>query len=150
LNEDIDPESWLVREVYANFGLAVYHGQVLENGITNLILWSGVGDGIYVNVEQINVASDELLSKTMGAARKVVMSRRADIAHLEDELSKAVKLRNFLAHGYFRERAAALVTDDGRHQMLDELKAAILFFTAVDAKLKPLSRELLRARGVEG
>jgi len=36
--EDIDHESWLTREVFAKFGLAMYQGQVLEHEIANLIL----------------------------------------------------------------------------------------------------------------
>jgi flagellar basal body-associated protein FliL len=66
----------------------------------------------------------------MGVAKNLLLSQRADIAHLEDELTKAVRLRNLLVHRYFRERAAALVTEEGQNQMLDELRQAILFLSA--------------------
>jgi len=45
--EDIEPEGWLAREVFANFGLALYTAQVLEHEIVNLVVWSGLRDGRY-------------------------------------------------------------------------------------------------------
>lgn len=148
MDEDIDPESWLAREVYATYGLAMFHAQVLENGIINLILWSGVSDRAYLSTEQTDSAISELLTKTMGTIKKLLITRRADIAHLEGELAKAVSLRNFLAHQYFRERSAAGMVDEGRRRMLAELQEAVAFFQAVDALLEPLTMKLVRARGI--
>jgi hypothetical protein len=43
--EDIGPDSGLVRRIYAYFGHAIYAAQVLERGIVNLAVWTGVRDG---------------------------------------------------------------------------------------------------------
>ena len=51
--EDISPESWLSREVFARFGLAVYTGQVLEHEIVNLLVWSGIHSGDYTDAGQM-------------------------------------------------------------------------------------------------
>jgi hypothetical protein len=36
--EDIEPESWLTREVFAHFGVAIYSSQVVEHGIVSLVV----------------------------------------------------------------------------------------------------------------
>ena len=48
--------------------------------------------------------SVKLFRQTMGALKTTLMVRRADIRHVDDLLARAVRLRNFLAHEYFRQR----------------------------------------------
>lgn len=148
--EEIDPESWLTREVYANYGLAMYMAQVLESGLVNLAVWTGIRDqeySIYADAEADLVA---LFRKTMGAQRHELLARRPDLAHIEDLLGRALKLRNFLAHNYFRVRAAAFVSEDGQHRLIEELKGAREFFAQVDANMTILVREIMRLKGLEG
>jgi hypothetical protein len=148
LIEDIDPESWHVRQVYAKFGAAVYYGQGLEHEIVNLIVWSGVSDGTYSSYKETQTANAKMFAKTMGALKQVLMSCRIDLAHLEDDLVRAVSLRNFLAHSYFRERAAAFITLEGRERMIAELDSSIEFFMKVDAELTSFTREIIGSRGL--
>jgi hypothetical protein len=146
--EDIGPEDWLVREVFAHFGAATYSSQVLEHGIVNLVVWSGVRDRRYRVLEETETANAELLRQTLGSVRKILLSRRPDIGHLDDLLLRAVRLRNFLAHEYFRQRAAAFMTEDGRNQMIEELDQAKAFFEEVDAKLSPLTAQIIEVMGI--
>jgi hypothetical protein len=76
------------------------------------------------------------------------LSRRPDIGHLDDLLIRAVRLRNFLAHEYVHERAAAFLTEVGKDDMIGELKKATAFFEAPDARLESLTRQLTEAIGV--
>jgi hypothetical protein len=146
--EEITPEGWHNREVYAKFGLAVYEGQVLEHEIVNLIIWSGIGLGVYRTREETEAADVELFRKTMGTLKKELLSRRIDLGHLEDELIRAVTLRNFLAHRYFRERAAAFMSEEGRDQMIQELDRAAEFFGEMDAKLTPFTLKMVEKFGL--
>jgi hypothetical protein len=147
--EDIEPESWLAREVFARFGVAIYSSQVLEHGIVNLVVWSGLRDGRYRVYEETDAANIDLFRKTMGSVKKILLSRRPDVGHLDNLLIQAVRLRNFLAHEYFRQRAAAFLTHDGKEQMIEELKKATEFFEDVDAKLEPLTMQIIEATGVD-
>ncbi len=146
--EDIEPEDWLAREVFAHFGVAIYHSQVLEHGIVNLVVWSGVRDGSYRAFEETETANAELFRQTMGSVKKILLSRRPDIEYLDGLLIRAVRLRNFLAHKYFRQRAAAFMTAAGQNQMIEELEKAIAFFKEVDAKLSPLTRQIIEVMGI--
>jgi hypothetical protein len=147
--EGIDPENWLTREVYARFGLALYMAQVLEHGIINLASWTGVHDRSYRNWDEAEADSVELFKMTMGKLRQALISRRPDVANLEEMLARAVRLRNFLAHEYFRERPGAFRTEDGMNQMIEELTKAAAFFKDVDAKLERLTRQIIEAMGVD-
>ncbi len=124
--EEIDPEIWLTREVYANYGLAMYMAQVLENGLVNVAIWTGIRDRVYSTHEDAEADMLALFRQTMGAQRVALLNRRPDLVHMEDLLTRAVKLRNFLAHSYFGVRAAAFATEDGQHRMIEELKRARL------------------------
>lgn len=146
--EDIDPESWHVRQVYAKFGLALYQGQCLEYEIINLIIWSGISIGTYASRQETETANVELFRKTMGALKTVMLRRRIDLGHLEDDLINAVTLRNFLAHNYFRERVSAFMTQEGRKKMMAELDAAVAFFEQVDATLTPFTNRIIESFGL--
>jgi len=148
--EEIDPEDWHVREVYARFGLAMYQGQVLEHEIVNLLSWTGINAGEIANREQADASSAILFAKTMGALRAALMTRRIDLGQLDGELTRAVRLRNFLAHHYFRERAAAFMTREGRDGMIGELDQAITFFREVDERLTPFTLRIIEAFGLTG
>ena len=147
--EDIEPGAWLSREVFARFGLAIYASQVLEHGIVNLVVWSGLRDGRYRAYEETEAANTELFKLTMGKVKQALVSRRPDVAHLDELLIRAVRLRNFLAHEYFRQRAAAALTEAGKNQMIEELKKAAAFFEDVDARLEPLTMQIIEATGID-
>ena len=120
--EDTDPEDWHAREVFAHFGLAMYTAQVLEHGIINLASWTSIHDRTIRTLVDSEADSVKLFRQTMGALKKTLMVRQADISHLDDLLVRTVRLRNFLAHDYFRQRAAAFMTEDGKDQMIEELR----------------------------
>lgn len=147
--EDIEPEGWLAREVFASFGLAMYTAQVLEHEIVNLVIWSGLRDGRYQVHGETEAENAVLFRQTMGSIKKALLSRRPDIEHLDELLVRAVRLRNFLAHEYFRQRAATFMTEDGKDKMIAELKEAVALFQDADARLSPLTMEIIKAAGVD-
>ena len=121
---------------------------MLEHGIVNLLIWSGITDSTYTSYEQTETASVDLFSRTMGTLKKLLIDRRIDITDLDDDLIRAVRLRNFLAHNYFRERTNAFRTSEGRERMLIELDQAVSFFRDVDARLDPLAMKLVESLGI--
>jgi len=147
--EDTEPEDWLAREVFANFGLALYTAQVLEHEVVNLVVWSGLRDGRYQVDGETEADKAVLFKQTMGTIKKALLSRRPDIEHLDELLIRAVRLRNFLAHEYFRQRAAAFMTEDGKYEMIAELKDAVALFVEADSKLSPLTMHIIEAAGVD-
>lgn len=147
--EEIEPESWRAREVFANFGLAMYTAQVLEHGMINVAHWTSIHDRTITTMADFDDDNVKLFRQTMGQLKRILRDRRSDIDHLEDLLVRAVRLRNFLAHEYFRQRAAAFLTEEGKVQMIKELQSAVSFFEEIDTKLEPLTAQMLSAIGVD-
>lgn len=142
--ENIDPESWLARQVFAHFGLAMYWAQAVEYGIAVLAVAIGRRDGLSTSLDEDFAV---MFRKTMGQARNELLRRRPDLAAFEDKLRQAVKLRNFLAHGYFRQRSAAFMTTEGQEAMIRELQVATEFLENVNVEFETLELEIARAMG---
>jgi hypothetical protein len=137
-----DPDA-LLREVYATFGLALHRAQDIENSIVNLLIWAEVGDGRYRAFEESEVANARLFRQTLGAVSNRLVKRLPIVGYLKlDELLiRAVHLRNFLAHEYFRQRTIALLFADSQKQMIDELKSAVTFLDEVGSLIEMVTNE---------
>jgi len=64
--EETDPESWLTREVYANFGLALYMAQVLEHGLVSVAVLTGIRDRLYSTSGEVDTDLVALFLRTIG------------------------------------------------------------------------------------
>ena len=148
MEEEIDPESWLTREVYAYFGLAMYAAQVLEHEMVNLIAWTDVSSKGYAEPGEIDAIYEKLFRETFGSLRNRLAGRRQDIDYLEDKLKRALALRNFLAHHYFRERASAAMYEGGKRRMIAELEKARDLFGELDAELETFTHQAVERLGL--
>lgn len=148
MTEDISSEHELRREIYARFGLAMYYAQMLEFSIVNQLLALGITDGTYDTYEETEAAVVGLLGKTLGQLNQKLADSKMDLTHLDDYLRRALRLRNFLAHNYFRERALAVELPVGRERMLDELAQAASFLQEIGERLNALTIKTYEARGL--
>jgi hypothetical protein len=144
-----------VKEVYARFGLAVYHAQVLEHGIVNALVvldlipsrrhltrspdeWGSVVDAFM----------DRHFETPMGSMMRSLRGAAEVPSDLEDLLRNALKRRNWLAHDFFRERAHEFLTSAGRDQMLAEVDECRACFEAADKRLDEIIRPLRNKAGI--
>jgi len=67
---------------------------------------------------------------------------------LEGILSKALSMRNFLAHQYFRERAELFMNERGREDMIAELQDAQKLFELADERLFEVVRPIRERYGL--
>ena len=147
--ENIDPENWLAREVFGEIRGGDVRGPSprARDRQPGGVVWLARREyRVHSESEADNAA---LFRQTMGSMKKALLSRRPDIDHLDDLLIRAIRLRNFLAHEYFRQRAAALMTEDGKHEMIAELEDAVALSLDADARLSPLTMEIIKAAGVD-
>jgi len=96
----------------------------------------------------IDAFMDDQFENTLG---KLIKNLRADMmlpADLEDLLKQALKMRNWLCHDYFRERAVEFMSESGRDRMLTELAGARELLERAESRLTAAVRPLSEKCGM--
>jgi hypothetical protein len=146
--DELDPEDDHTREVYAHAGLALYMAQVLEHGLANVIVLRRVGGTQFRKAQDYDDLLDDLLSRTMGDQLGRAL---AEVDFTEDQIERlreALRLRNFLAHDFFRERIADFGTVAGRNRLIAELDEMRDNFVIIDGEVQEISYGLWAKHGV--
>jgi len=148
MEEDIDKESHHIREVYAQYGLAMYQAQCFERGIA---IFLATVCGLQPQDSTRSMYQKTLeghfertlggLVKELGKAAKLPIGFEADI-------KDALKKRNWLAHNYFWDRAGSFLSRDGREKMLLELRETFSLFKKLDGYLVAISAAWGEKHGV--
>lgn len=130
LDSDMDDVSDQVKEVYAYYGLAMYWAQCLEQSIfQHLLFLDHFPRAIktYKDPQQWANDFDEYESRemkqTMGKLIRRLREAGQPTKEIESALEEALKVRNWLAHGYFSDRAIQFTVSSGRQEMLIELES---------------------------
>jgi hypothetical protein len=136
-----------IKEVYAHFGLSIYLAQVFEHGIVNALVYADLVPrraGKVSSKEQwaseFDIFMEGNFEHTLGKLIKIFQNHVTTPVALEQTLKETLKLRNFLAHGFFRERAVEFVSFQGREKMLKELERAQQQFERADKELEAVVR----------
>ena len=138
----------LVRDTYAHYGLAMYQAQVLEHGIVNAMLCARMPDRDRITRADIDAFRDRQFEKTLGALLRELGKHVEVPPDVADALTRALRLRNVLAHDYFRERATVFMTDEGCLAMIAELETYRETFSEADVRLAELVRPIRERFGV--
>ena len=148
MNDDLNGAH--IKETYAHFGLAQYLAQVLEHGIVNALVYLElIPSKVHTKQERTREEwvqhFDDFMVKnfdaTLGRLMKRLREHDVVTGELEASLAPALRARNWLAHGYFRDRASEFITEAGRDTMMAELQEFQNLFEKSDelleAALKP-------------
>lgn len=123
------------KETYAHFGLAIYWCQILEHGIVNAMVILRLPRRDRIVRTEIDAFYDQQFKKTLGGLINGLRAETALPNDLEDLLTRALTMRNWLCHHYFRERAIQIMTPAGRLGMIEELEAAWALLKSADDSL---------------
>jgi hypothetical protein len=144
-----------VKEVYARYGLALYYAQVLEHGLVNaLVVLDLIPTERHLSksAEQWGSSVDAFMDRHFEMTMGRLFARLRAVAKvppdLENLLSDALRRRNWLAHDYFRERAAEFMSTHGRVQMLGEVDECRGHFEQVAERLEQVLQPLRKKAGI--
>jgi hypothetical protein len=150
----LDPESAQVRDVYAYYGLAMYWAQCLEQSIfQNLLFFDHFPKAIasYTTpqswAEEFDRYEDCELGQTMGRLMRRLSEAGQPTTSIEQLLNAALKSRNWLAHGYFADRAIQFTLPDGREIMIAELEEIQSKFKECAHQLDAVTLPAMRKHG---
>ena len=135
-----------IKEVYARYGLAMYHSQVLERGLA-MALATVFGQGI-ATAQDYERELTVLFKQTYGQLVKRFESSGAS-ADLIEDVQRSLEQRNWLAHRYFWNKAIELVSAEEQEKAIVELTDLAFEFDRIDNVLTELGHQWCAARGFD-
>lgn len=144
--EDSDDEQ--CRDVYARFGLAFYHANVLEHELINLCVLTQIVGKTSFTPEWVESLVDSRYRLLFGQLVREVRALSTFPEDVAQELQTALAMRNQLAHSFFRNHSCDLTLAEGRARMIAELTDASELFQRVDERLTRVSSSLRRRCGI--
>lgn len=135
--EKLTNEDDRIKEVYTQFGLAVFHAQLLEQQAINLIVFSKLENKQLTTKPEIDDLWDnyDLGTRTLGTLIKEIKQ----LYNLSDEdaseLQEILKLRNYISHDYFRFNSGLFYADGGKQRMIKDFVDFINKCQLIEPKL---------------
>ncbi len=161
--DDLDEESWSIRETFAYFGRAMYMASVLETGLAHVLMAAHfmkqekekiiATKGREFSQEKYESDFDNFMDnqfdQTMGNLIKRVHSFTVFDDSLKHRIDEAKKRRDFLTHHYWRERSIEFSTEKGRRAMMSELNADAEAFCQLDSDIESATAEVRKSVGID-
>lgn len=135
-----------VKKVYACFGLAYYHAEVLHRGLCNLYVLSRIPDKGGTTRPRIAEHLTDAYSATLGRIVSLVLPLLPD--GLVTQLQLAIDQRNFLAHHFWFERIHLTSTSEGVRELLEELGQYSRVFQQLDVEVEKHSEPFHERAGI--
>ncbi len=145
----MDKSEQQCKDVYAHYGLAMSSAQCLEQAIIVQIMFLDYMPNAVVSfktkekwVHDFDKFMEDASSKTMGKLLGKLQELGIPCDKLGQDLKVAVKKRNWLAHGYFSDRAMEFMNEEGRLAMILELETTHAYFKEVEGKVNRITDEV--------
>jgi len=100
-------ENERIQELLAEFGLATIMAQAVEHGLVTLLALAAQRDHAEMSGEDIRRLMDTRYSQTMGVLVRDSTRAIGLAQETQDLLTRSLRIRNFLAHEFFRRFAPA-------------------------------------------
>lgn len=142
-----EPDDCNPKEVFAFFGLASYHVQVLEKCLVIMVLAFRC-KGLHITRREFDSLYAENSMKTFGQLLSRARKSNSIPNDIDSILEDALRKRNWLIHHYFADRAVQFTTEIGRRQMLDELQSLIRIFMDADRATETIYKPIFEELGV--
>jgi hypothetical protein len=116
------PEQSELAPVYAEFGAAVHDTQVLEFGLVLLMALATRYDDADFSSAAVESLSSVDAGKTVGELFRAVRRKEHFTTPERKAIHKAIRLRNDLVHRFLVHKVEALLTADGRQELVSEIR----------------------------
>lgn len=146
--DDLDDASYQIRETFAQYSVAMYSVQVLEQGLVNALTVAQTSSDPKSTQSRFDLNFDTNLSVTMGRLLHRLRPFVNDDPDLITALEGALVLRNHFAHDFWVDHDTDFMTFSGREAMIAESLAAVETFRQVDARLEPVLHRYFASIGV--
>jgi hypothetical protein len=140
------PTDELSKDVFAYFGAAYYHAEVLHRGLCNLYVWTQIPAIGPMNRYRLEEHFTRAFSTTLGHLVGEMQTCFSDEKF--KTLGMAVAKRNFLAHHFWFERVRLMTSAEGCRTLIAELTDAEGLFRVADALVEEVAAPHLAKTGL--
>ena len=119
--------------MYAEFGATIHQAQLLEGALRLLLLVGREYTKAQIPDEAIRYPVGLEGRKTLGMLFNEAMQVEPVPEKDREMIQVAIELRNHLIHSFWGERAAHMLTPEGRRALVEELKQMWTFLRGVTA-----------------
>jgi len=128
----MDKQDYIIREIFAYYGRAMYLAQAIEKGIMTIILFSQQKFGI--TKTRYDEFLQEKSSMTFGQLKREIKDIGCFSVSELDFINKFHEKRDFLAHSYWWERTVEFCDENLQTKLLNELDELTVFFNILRFK----------------
>jgi hypothetical protein len=143
-----EDESNQARDTYAYYGLAMYTAQVFEHEVVNLLVLARIARAQEIAERILADPWERRFRDTLGELFKRLKPFVAHDQQLADDIAEGVRVRNRLAHSYWREHAEDALSVRGRDEMIAELINIKDMFEDLDERVTRVSQPFRESVGV--
>jgi hypothetical protein len=141
-----EPDGDDIKEVYARFGLAYYHAEVLHRGLCNLYSLSQLPPKGPVTRPRVEEHIRAAFQATLG--QLLVLLHPTLPPKLLQRLEGALERRNFIAHQFWYERIHLMKSMGGIDAMMTELSQDNELFSELDGEVEKVIAALYLRLGL--
>lgn len=145
----------LRKDVFAHYGAAMYYAQCIERSMMLIIMFLDHYPDAMAKTKSrkdweigIDVFWDQATKQTMGRLIGKLDQLDFPTDDLLKNLRAALKVRNFVAHQYFSERAVEITYDAGCRSMIHELQEYQSQFQEIEVEFNKVVDELALSYGL--
>lgn len=146
--EQLSDDAHQNREIFARYGLAMYHAQCVEKSLAILVSCVFNKEFLKSTRNRREEIQDEEFSKTMGRLLNRLKNQITIPPNLEKNLFESLKKRNWLAHDYFLERGIQMMAPQGKEKMIEELTSLSDYCSKLDAHLTKIYENAMGKLGM--
>ncbi|MEP7287327.1 MAG: hypothetical protein ABI947_16345 [Chloroflexota bacterium] len=136
----------LIKEVYAAFGLAYYHSEVLYRGLCVIYSMMTFENKEDITQPRVEEKLNDIYSLTLGQAKQKVSHLLP--TDLQQQLEVALEKRNYLAHHFWFEQCHLMFSEQDLLGLYRELHNLSEMFSSLDESLTEYFKPKFEAFGV--
>jgi uncharacterized protein YPO0396 len=136
------------KEVFSFFGLCMYNLQIFEQGFVNLAVGLQIKGLTELTEKDFDNLFNKMSMKTLGQLISEVRNYVNIPTKLEKDMNNVLEKRNYIVHRFFVKHDIDFMSNNGRVEMIEELRKISENAQVVDEKVELITHSLWEKLGL--
>ena len=154
-SELADLDELTSKEVYAHYGLLIFHFSLLEHSLINALMFERAIADVKRKIVSGQPSWSDALDRHFEHAKSLTFGnlvnsivRYRDYSPFEGKLRAAKLSRDYFTHHFFRDEIAYFGSEEGRWLLLERMNSERKRVNLVEKELKPVAAARLKRVGL--